>query len=419
MSDPPLIRMISEDPVLRNTKMIAEAWDCGGLMQVGAFPHYGGRWSEWNGKFRDTVRSFVKGQDGWAGAFAGALCGSPDVYNNNQQEDNWWVQQGGGNRWIGGRGPKASVNFVTAHDGFTLWDLVSYNEKHNEANGEGNRDGEEHNISWNCGVEGPTSDEKVSALRRRQQRNVLTALMMAHGVPMVLMGDEYGHTKHGNNNTYCHDDDLNWFNWEQCDDERDALVHFVTALLGIRRAHPELRRDHFPSPDDITWHGREPGAPDWGETSRLVAFTVSHPRCRNTLYVAFNAGHESVQLKLPPPGNQGEWRMQIDTAIQAPYDSLVEDESVGGPLSSSAVAAAQAMQAHWMAAETYSMMPYSTIVLENTASKLIMEQEEAEQQMGMMMPGGRVIPGEEATTIAGGVAPGPMGVAPPRVAVRR
>lgn len=221
--------------MLRKSKMIAEAWDCGGLVQVGAFPHFGGRWSEWNGRFRDTARNFIKGSDGWVGKMASAICGSPELYLNQRNDpDDWWPNNGG-RQWTGNRGPLASVNVVTAHDGFTLRDLVSYNAKRNSANGEDNRchaaavlpsvagrrlcmrvrdgalngrpcrDGEEHNNSWNCGVEGETNDQRVMALRDRQVRNFMVALLMSQGVPMVLMGDEYGHTKNGNNNTYCHD----------------------------------------------------------------------------------------------------------------------------------------------------------------------------------------------------------------------
>jgi len=242
LAEPPLIQMISEDPLLRKSKMIAEAWDCGGLVQVGAFPHFGGRWSEWNGRFRDTARNFIKGSDGWVGKMASAICGSPELYLNQRNDpDDWWPNNGG-RQWTGNRGPLASVNVVTAHDGFTLRDLVSYNAKRNSANGEDNRDGEEHNNSWNCGVEGETNDQRVMALRDRQVRNFMVALLMSQGVPMVLMGDEYGHTKNGNNNTYCHDSELNWFRWDKLKEQEGGLAHFVSALLHIRKTHWETRR---------------------------------------------------------------------------------------------------------------------------------------------------------------------------------
>ena len=195
LADPPLVQAIANDPVLRNTKLIAEAWDADGLNQVGAFPHHGGRWAEWNGPFRDAVRAFIKGTDGpWAAAFASALCGSPNIFAADPGDDDWWGS-GDGRRWRGGRSPAHSINFVTAHDGFTLADLVAYNDKQNEANGEGGRDGESHNLSWNCGVEGATDDATVLRLRARQVRNLAAALLLAHGVPMLHMGDEYGHSK--------------------------------------------------------------------------------------------------------------------------------------------------------------------------------------------------------------------------------
>ena len=244
LSDPTLIAMISEDPVLRNTKLIAEAWDCDGLNQVGAFPHYGGRWAEWNGNFRDVVRNFLKGTDGtWAGDFAAVLCGSPDLYRNDIEDTSNWWRTHGGKRWSGGRGPMHSINFVTAHDGFSLADLVSFNEKHNEANGEENRDGETHNSSWNSGCEGATIDPAIHRLRRRQIRNFFCALLLSHGVPMIVMGDEYGHSKGGNNNTYCHDDELNWFNWDQAAEHDNDLVRFIrllTRFRSIRRSNLRL-----------------------------------------------------------------------------------------------------------------------------------------------------------------------------------
>ena len=188
LPNPPLLETLAYDPILANAKLIAEAWDAGGLYQVGTFPAYE-RWAEWNGKYRDDIRQFVKGDKGMVGALSARIQGSPDLY--------------------GERGPWATVNFVTAHDGFTLWDLVSYNNKHNYANGEDGRDGANDNYSWNCGWEGETDDPTILGLRERQFKNFLTILMVSQGVPMLLMGDEVGHTKHGNNNTYCHDNDLN------------------------------------------------------------------------------------------------------------------------------------------------------------------------------------------------------------------
>ena len=192
LPNPPLLEALAMDPVLGKTKLIAEAWDAGGLYQVGTFPAYG-RWAEWNGKYRDCVRKFLKGDMGQVGDMAQRLLGSPDLYPT--------------------RGPTASINFVTCHDGFTLADLVSYNDKHNEANGEENRDGANDNHSWNCGVEGPTDDPQILALRRRQIKNALAMLLLSQGVPMLLMGDEVGRTQQGNNNAYCHDSPLTWLDW--------------------------------------------------------------------------------------------------------------------------------------------------------------------------------------------------------------
>lgn len=235
LADPPLIEAISTDPVLAQTKLIAEAWDCGGLFQVGAFPHYGGRWSEWNGRFRDAARAFLKGATGaaFAPGFAAALAGSPDVFLHPAGEGDWWGA-GAGAAWRGGRDATASVNFVTAHDGFSLADLVSYNDKHNELNGEDNRDGESNNLSWNCGEEGPSRVPRVNALRARQARNHLVALLLAQGIPMLTQGDEYGHSKAGNNNTYCHDNELNWLDWDVATRDESGLLRFTKALIKIR-----------------------------------------------------------------------------------------------------------------------------------------------------------------------------------------
>jgi len=370
---PPLIDAINEDPVLRGrAKLIAEAWDCGGLYQVGNFP--GGKrggWLEWNGKFRDSVRNFIKGTDGQSGAFADALCGFPSLYGDS------------------GRGPWASVNFITCHDGFTLRDLVSYNSKQNIANGEDNRDGEEHNLSWNCGDPGDEGDPQhlklpVKVLRARQMRNFFVALFVAQGTPMVTMGDESGMTKGGNNNTYCHDNELNWLVWDAAmrgqydedglnelprreNDSADdsALVQFVGALAELRSNQPSLRLKHYPDDRVLQWHGPEPNQPIWAEEGvedRLVCFEwkrlpdqppaaaasmtamagasaaaaaapVAAPKTFGELiaqpadmYVAFNAGHESVTVNLPHiDTNTHRWISVVDTSRPAPMDALCSD----------------------------------------------------------------------------------------------
>src|SRR6202023_3792079 len=210
-------KVIQQDPVLSRVKLIAEPWDVGaGGYQVGNFPT---PFSEWNGKFRDAMRSFWRGDEGFIGEVAYRLTGSPDLYQHD------------------GRRPYASVNFITAHDGFTLNDLVSYNEKHNEANGDENRDGEGHNLSWNCGVEGTTDDPKIDMLRRRQRRNFLTTLFLSQGVPMLLGGDEFGRTQHGNNNAYCQDNEISWLKWRQRDNQ---FFEFTKRLIDFRRTQPVL-----------------------------------------------------------------------------------------------------------------------------------------------------------------------------------
>ncbi|KAJ8770189.1 hypothetical protein K2173_011524 [Erythroxylum novogranatense] len=216
LSSPPLVDLISNDPILCGVKLIAEAWDAGGLYQVGTFPHWN-IWSEWNGKYRDVVRQFIKGTDGFSGAFAECLCGSPNLYQE------------------GGRKPWNSINFVCAHDGFTLADLVTYNQKHNLANGEDNNDGESHNNSWNCGQEGEFASIYVKKLRKRQMRNFFLCLMVSQGVPMIYMGDEYGHTKGGNNNTYCHDNYINYFRWDKKEESTLDFSRFCCLMTKLRK----------------------------------------------------------------------------------------------------------------------------------------------------------------------------------------
>ncbi|GAX79055.1 hypothetical protein CEUSTIGMA_g6495.t1 [Chlamydomonas eustigma] len=360
LSDPPLIDMISEDPILRGTKLIAEAWDCDGLNQVGAFPHYGGRWSEWNGRFRDVVRNFIKGTDGpWAGDFASAICGSPNLYANSQPHETDWWGNNGGRKWRGGRSPSASVNFITAHDGFTLADLVSYNEKHNEANGEDNRDGESHNCSWNCGEEGINVVKwDVKRLRQRQMRNFMVALLVSHGVPMLHMGDEYGHSKGGNNNTYCHDSTLNWLNWSQALEDATGFQRFTKHMVQLRMRHPELQRSQYVTEREIQWHGEQPNTPDWSESSRLVAFSLNDFR-GGGLYVAFNTAHTPRLLNLPRW--QGiVWQPLVDSSKVAPYDFLTQDKE----LSETEVIKARVAASMWTAENVYPVLPWSCIVLE-------------------------------------------------------
>lgn len=304
LSCPPLLDMISNDPILSGVKLIAEAWDCGGLYQVGMFPHWG-IWSEWNGKYRDVVRQFIKGTDGFSGAFAECICGSPNLYQG------------------GGRKPWNSINFVCAHDGFTLADLVTYNKKHNLPNGEDNNDGENHNNSWNCGQEGEFASRSVRNLRKRQMRNFFLCLMVSQGVPMIYMGDEYGHTKGGNNNTYCHDNYINYFNWDKKDKSSNDFFRFCRLITKFRTECESLGLNDFPTAERLQWHGHMPGSPDWSEGSRFVAFTLKDEE-KGEIYVAFNASHLPAMLTLPErPGYR--WEPLVDTSKPAPFDLLTDD----------------------------------------------------------------------------------------------
>jgi isoamylase len=310
LEDPPLIRAAAEDPVVGRTLLIAEPWDCGGLYQVGSFPHHG-VWAEWNGRFRDDVRRFARGDPGAKRAFAARLAGSSDVY--------------------GGDGPGVpnlpaprsharpawhSINFVTAHDGFSLGDLVAYAHKHNEANGEGGRDGSDDNLSWNCGVEGPSADPAVCALRARVARSHMLALFLAAGTPMLVSGDEYLSTHAGNNNWYGHDTPLAWFDWGAAAGEGGvAFTRFVSGLAALRRAHPLLGGGHRWTADDVTWHEDH-----WdNDESRFLAFEL-HPRGGGPgerLFAAFNAHGYGVPVPLPP-GRR--WARVVDTNLPPPRD---------------------------------------------------------------------------------------------------
>jgi glycogen operon protein len=310
LANPPLLESLALDPILGRTKLIAEAWDAGGLYQVGRFPAYG-RWAEWNGRFRDCARKFLKGAMGQVGEMATRLSGSPDLYYF--------------------RGPTASINFLTCHDGFTLADLVSYNDKHNEANGEQNRDGCNENDSWNCGAEGPTDDPAILALRRRQQKNALALLLLGQGVPMLLMGDEVGRTQQGNNNTYCQDNELNWLDWGL--KQRNAeLFRFCQALIALRKAHPVLRQSRFAGSGrgetgilELSWHGTRAWVADWSGTSRVLAFLA---RLRggspdDVVYAAFNTYWETLPFEVPTLEDGRTWHVFANTGEEPPADVFV------------------------------------------------------------------------------------------------
>jgi glycogen operon protein len=312
--------IIHQDPVLNRVKLIAEPWDVGaGGYQVGNFPVL---WCEWNGKYRDTVRDYWRSQDETLGEFAARLTGSADLY----QDD--------------GRKPYASVNFVTAHDGFTLNDLVSYNDKHNEANGEENRDGESHNRSWNLGAEGPTDDPGINALRARQKRNFMATLLLSQGVPMILGGDELGRTQGGNNNAYCQDSEISWYDWEHAD---GSLIAFTQQLIAFRAAHPVFRRRgwfkgrriHGKGVSDVAWFksdGAEMAEEDWGVgfiKSFMVFFNgndlaATDERGRrlkdDSFLLLFNAHTDAVTFTLPGKPWGGRWLAEIDTAAEPPFN---------------------------------------------------------------------------------------------------
>ena len=316
LANPPLLETMAFDPVLANTKLIAEAWDAGGLYQVGTFPAWG-RWAEWNGKFRDDVRKFVKGDAGMTSALATRMLGSPDLYETSARE------------------PYHSINFVTCHDGFTLNDLVSYNDKHNLANGENNADGGNDNNSWNCGAEGPTSDGGIQDLRDCQRRNFAAILLMAHGVPMILAGDEFERTQLGNNNAYCQDNDISWVNWHMADSNAD-LVRFFQLLIAFRKRCSLLRRStfNFSGSDGfhVTWHGVNRMQPDWSNDSHTVAMQLTQfnpDGSRQDLHFIANAHWEDHVFELPQIGEY-EWFRMVDTSLPSPHD--IADDGQEFPL---------------------------------------------------------------------------------------
>ncbi len=306
LENPPILWDIESDPVLAGTKLIAEAWDAAGLYQVGTF--VGDSWKEWNGQFRDDVRSFMRADRGTVGRLARRLLGSPDIYGGAERE------------------PEKSINFVTCHDGFTLNDLVSYNGKHNEANGEDNRDGSDFNLSWNCGVEGPTDDQTIERLRNRQVKNFLALTLLSVGAPILLMGDEVRRTQRGNNNAYCQDNDISWFDWSGL--EKHADIHRFTRLLLLLRSRGDLARgrlmlnlNEILRQARVEWHGVRLGCPDWSDESHSLAFTAGTLDGRLLVHGIVNAYWEPLTFELPPPAgvHQG-WHRVIDTSLDPPED---------------------------------------------------------------------------------------------------
>lgn len=301
MANPPLLESLAYDPILGSCKLIAEAWDAGGLYQVGSFPSWG-RWAEWNGRYRDDVRRFIKGESGLVGAVAQRIQGSPDLYYY--------------------RGTNATINFITCHDGFTMMDLVSYNGKHNEANGENNNDGGNDNHSWNCGWEGVSTDPGVNFLRKKQIKNALTILLVSQGVPMILSGDEMGNSQSGNNNAYCQDNEISWLNWDDLKKNKD-LFNYVKKMISFRMTHPILRNNQYKN--IFSWHSTRAWFVDWSDSeNKTLAFMLDGSQASggpdNNIYVAMNTHWEmhGFQLPAPPPGRS--WHVFSNTDQAAPFD---------------------------------------------------------------------------------------------------
>ncbi|MCL7034007.1 hypothetical protein MKW94_018517 [Papaver nudicaule] len=320
LNAPPLIRAIAKDAILSRCKIIAEPWDCGGLYLVGSFPNWD-RWAEWNGRYRDDLRRFIKGDSGMKGSFATRVSGSADLYRVNKRK------------------PYHGINFIIAHDGFTLYDLVSYNNKHNDANGEGGNDGCNDNFSWNSGYEGETDDVNIKALRSRQMKNFHLALMISQGTPMMLMGDEYGHTRQGNNNSYGHDNAMNNFQWHQLDARKKNHFRFFAESIKFRRKHSVLGRDQFLEKNDVTWH-----EDNWdNHESKFLAFTIHESDHGADIYVAFNAHDYFVKALVPSPPSGRRW-LRVDTNLESPDDFVPQGILFTG--------------------DTYNVAPYSSILFE-------------------------------------------------------
>ena len=312
LPNPPVLWDIESEPALAGTKLIAEAWDAAGLYQVGSF--IGDSWREWNGKFRDDVRDFFRGEPGSLRRVADRIVGSPELYGHKQRE------------------AEQSVNFVTCHDGFTLNDLVSYNQKHNEANGENNCDGANDNRSWNCGVEGPTDDPAIEKLRIRQVKNYLTVTLLSLGTPMILMGDEVRHTQLGNNNAYCQDNEISWFDWSLLTKHADVhrFVSLLCARRGMRSVKHERERVNLSTMlrnATKAWYGMKLDQPDWGDKSLSVALNGELREEGLSFYLILNAFWEPLTFELPALPAANLWRRWIDTSLDSPDDIVVWNEA--------------------------------------------------------------------------------------------
>jgi isoamylase len=299
LANAPLLERIAEDPILRDVKIIAEAWDAAGAYEVGSFSEQ--RWAEWNGRYRDDVRRFWRGDEGMLGLFASRICGSADIYAGS------------------GKGPEGSINFVTCHDGYTLNDLVSYRDKHNEANGANNRDGTDNNLSENYGAEGDTADAGIQAVRKTQVKNFLLTLLVSRGVPMLLGGDEFRRTQRGNNNAYCQDNETSWYDWSLLK-RHGEILRFTRGMIAFRRAHPVLSRERFYTDADIDWFGPQRGSPDWADPkTRQFACLIREDEQR-ALCLMFNSAEDATDFSLPPAAQGTQWHLAVDTAHDAPQD---------------------------------------------------------------------------------------------------
>jgi glycogen operon protein len=310
----PLLEDIAEDPILRDIKIIAEAWDAGGAYQVGSFSTR--RWGEWNGRFRDDVRRFWIGDAGMMGLFANRICGSSDLYQKS------------------GKGPERSVNFLTSHDGFTLNDLVSYQQKHNDENGENNRDGNDANYSDNCGVEGQSDDPAVEGMRNRLIKAFLLSLFVSRGIPMLLGGDEFRRSQRGNNNAYCQDNEVSWFDWSLLEKHKE-IHRFTRGMIAFRRAHPVLRREVFYTDADIKWLAPNGGTPDWAAGWQRSFACLILGQTEPDLFLMFNADGRPVDFTIPLLPATKIWRLAVDTSRFAPDDIFEngEEPSLQGQIS--------------------------------------------------------------------------------------
>ena len=325
LANAPLLERIAEDPILRDVKIIAEAWDAAGAYEVGSFSER--RWAEWNGRFRDDVRRFWRGDAGMLAPFASRICGSADIYARS------------------GKGPEGSINFVTCHDGFTLNDLVSYRNRHNEANGENNHDGTDANYSDNCGAEGVTTDLGIEAVRKCQIKNFLLTLFISRGVPMLLGGDEFRRTQGGNNNAYCQDNETSWYDWN-CLKKHEEIFRFTRGMIAFRRAHPILSREQFYSDAEIHWFGPHGGSPGWSDPNAKQLACLIQEDQGNSLYLMFNAWTESVDFGLPLVLPGARWHLAVNTSGEAPQDLF-----------------APSTEPRWEDPRTYHLRPRSSAIL--------------------------------------------------------